>query len=144
MTIKSNTPAPDKDCWQTPLWLFDALDIEFGFWLDSAASDKNALCAHWLTESDDALNSDWISHGAIWNNPPYSNIRPWVEKAAKQCIQQRQTVVMLVPEDIHCQTGIRTEFNSAWGRQRERHKTGFGAMGGHGSQIIAKMFVGHL
>lgn len=60
MTIKSNTPAHDKDCWQTPLWLFDALDIEFGFWLDSAASDKNALCAHWLTEADDALNSEWI------------------------------------------------------------------------------------
>ncbi len=75
MTIKSNTPSHDKDCWQTPLWLFDALDIEFGFWLDSAASDKNALCAHWLTEADDALNSEWISHGAIWNNPPYSNIR---------------------------------------------------------------------
>ncbi|EFN3907714.1 phage N-6-adenine-methyltransferase, partial [Escherichia coli] len=73
MTIKSNTPAHDKDCWQTPLWLFDALDIEFGFWLDSAASDKNALCAHWLTEDDDALNSEWVSHGAIWNNPPYSN-----------------------------------------------------------------------
>lgn len=46
----------------------------------SAASDKNALCAHWLTEADDALNSEWVSHGAIWNNPPYSNIRPWVEK----------------------------------------------------------------
>lgn len=67
MTIKSNTPAHDKDCWRTPLWLFDALDIEFGFWLDSAASDKNALCAHWLTEADDALNSEWVSHGAIWN-----------------------------------------------------------------------------
>ncbi|EOU0934066.1 phage N-6-adenine-methyltransferase, partial [Escherichia coli] len=22
MTIKSNTPSHDKDCWQTPLWLF--------------------------------------------------------------------------------------------------------------------------
>ncbi|EKP8826585.1 phage N-6-adenine-methyltransferase, partial [Escherichia coli] len=21
MTIKSNTPSHDKDCWQTPLWL---------------------------------------------------------------------------------------------------------------------------
>ncbi|WP_435653591.1 DNA N-6-adenine-methyltransferase, partial [Escherichia coli] len=46
------------------LSLLYALDIEFGFWLDSAASDKNALCAHWLTEADDALNSEWISHGA--------------------------------------------------------------------------------
>ncbi len=100
MTIKSNTPAHDKDCWQTPLWLFDALDIEFGFWLDSAASDKNALCAHWLTEADDALNSEWVSHGAIWNNPPYSNIRPWVEKAAEQCIQQRQTVPTITTSNI--------------------------------------------
>ncbi|EOT1309738.1 phage N-6-adenine-methyltransferase [Escherichia coli] len=74
MTIKSNTPAHDKDCWQTPLWLFDALDIEFGFWLDSAASDKNALCAHWLTEADDALNSEWISHGAIWNSACHDEI----------------------------------------------------------------------
>lgn len=37
---------------------------------------------------------------ARYVNPPYSNIRPWVEKAAEQCIQQRQTVVMLVPEDM--------------------------------------------
>ncbi|HFG6720567.1 TPA: phage N-6-adenine-methyltransferase, partial [Salmonella enterica subsp. enterica serovar Weltevreden] len=22
MTIKSNTPSHDKDCWQTPIWLF--------------------------------------------------------------------------------------------------------------------------
>ncbi|WP_306163071.1 DNA N-6-adenine-methyltransferase, partial [Escherichia coli] len=40
---KPETPKEVRDCWQTPLWLFDALDIEFGFWLDSAASDKNAL-----------------------------------------------------------------------------------------------------
>ncbi len=54
MTIKSNTKISDKDCWVNAALAFDALDIEFGFWLDSAASDKNALCAHWLTEADDA------------------------------------------------------------------------------------------
>ncbi len=44
MTIKSNTPAHDKDCWQTPLWLFDALDIEFGFgWIQLRAT--KTLCA---------------------------------------------------------------------------------------------------
>jgi phage N-6-adenine-methyltransferase len=100
MTLKSNTLASDKDCWATPLWVFDALDIEFGFWLDAAASHHNALCAHHLTEQDDALNSAWNSHGAIWCNPPYSNIRPWVEKAAEQCDQQRRAIVMLVPEDM--------------------------------------------
>ncbi|MBI0520827.1 phage N-6-adenine-methyltransferase [Pectobacterium parmentieri] len=100
MTLKSNTPAYDKDRWQTPLWLFDALDIEFGFYLDVAASDKNALCAHYLTESDDALNVDWFSHGAIWCNPPYSKITPWIEKSAEQYRKQNRTVVMLIPEDM--------------------------------------------
>lgn len=68
MTIKSNTPAHDKDCWQTPLWLFDALDIEFGFWLDSAASDKNALCAHWLTGTTSA--GDRVFSPRDWSTSP--------------------------------------------------------------------------
>jgi phage N-6-adenine-methyltransferase len=74
------------------------LSLDSG-WIRQRATKM--LCAlTGLTEADDALNSEWVSHGAIWNNPPYSNIRPWVEKAAEQCIQQRQTVVMLVPEDM--------------------------------------------
>lgn len=100
MTLKSNTLESDKDCWQTPLWLFDALDIEFGFWLDAAASKQNTLCQTYLSEEDDALSLEWASHGAIWCNPPYSKILPWVEKAAEQCERQRQPVVMLVPEDM--------------------------------------------
>ena len=100
MTLKSNTPKTDKDSWQTPLWVFDALDLEFGFYLDAASSDQNALCAHHLTEADDALGRDWDSYGAIWINPPYSNITPWVAKAAEQCRVQNQPVVMLIPEDM--------------------------------------------
>ncbi|MBT0375328.1 phage N-6-adenine-methyltransferase, partial [Morganella morganii subsp. morganii] len=96
----SKTAPEHKDSWQTPEWLFTALDLEFGFYLDAAASDINALCSRYLTEQDDALKSEWISHGAIWCNPPYSNIRPWVEKAAEQSRMQNQPVVMLVPEDM--------------------------------------------
>lgn len=96
----SNTNPEHKDSWQTPEWLFTALDLEFGFYLDAAASDSNALCARYLTEQDDSLTAEWVSHGAIWCNPPYSNIRPWVEKAAEQSRKQNQPVVMLVPEDM--------------------------------------------
>lgn len=101
MTIKSNTPAHDKDCWQTPLWLFDALDIEFGFWLDSAASDKNALCAHWLTEADDALNSEWVSHGAIWNTA--------IIEGARTSAQRGRHTAITSPESLKTQCWI-----SAW------------------------------
>ncbi|PHM50182.1 phage N-6-adenine-methyltransferase [Xenorhabdus sp. KK7.4] len=95
----SNTPPEFKDLWQTPLPLFKALNLEFKFTLDVAASAQNALCTHYLTERDNALKSDWVSHGAIWCNPPYSHIRPWVEKAAIECQKQLQPVVMLVPSD---------------------------------------------
>lgn len=96
----STTPKNERDRWQTPIDIFNALDLEFGFWLDAAASESNALCAHYLTESDNSLNIEWQSYGAIWCNPPYSDIGPWVEKAAEQCRRQCQTVVMLLPADI--------------------------------------------
>ncbi|MBE8598076.1 phage N-6-adenine-methyltransferase [Xenorhabdus sp. BG5] len=95
----SNTPPELKDLWQTPLPLFMALDLEFGFYLDAAADTQNTLCAHYLTERDNALECDWNSYGAIWCNPPYSNIRPWVEKASIECQKQLQPIVMLVPSD---------------------------------------------
>ncbi|EKT55486.1 phage N-6-adenine-methyltransferase [Providencia sneebia] len=100
MAIHSSNTAPeDKDCWQTPQWLFEALTLEFGFWLDAAANEQNALCSYFITPEQDALNSDWVSHGAIWCNPPYSNIKPWIIKAAEQYKKQNQPIVMLLPAD---------------------------------------------
>ena len=79
----SNTAPEDKNDWQTPQWLFEALTLEFGLWLDAAANEKNALCSYFLTPMQGALTCDWVSHGAIWCNPPYSNIKPWIAKAAE-------------------------------------------------------------
>ncbi|HGN2013295.1 TPA: phage N-6-adenine-methyltransferase [Proteus mirabilis] len=78
---------------------FAPLDAEFGFYLDAAADKNNALCSHYLTEKDNSLNCDWESYGSIWVNPPYSDIQPWVNKAAEQCRKQLQPIVMLVPSD---------------------------------------------
>lgn len=104
--LGSTVPVEDRDCWRTPIEIFTALDLEFGFYLDAAASRENTLCASYLALSEqDALRHDvdWVSHGAIWCNPPYSNIKPWIIKATEQCIRQRQTIVMLVPADISTQ-----------------------------------------
>lgn len=95
----SNTRLEDKDCWQTPSWLFEALTLEFGFWLDVATNEQNALCPYFLTLEQNALKSDWISLGAIWCNPPYSEIKPWIVKAAEQCSKQHKPIVMLLPAD---------------------------------------------
>ncbi|WP_060442513.1 phage N-6-adenine-methyltransferase [Serratia marcescens] len=91
----SNTPPEHKDRRQ----IFNALDVEFGFFLDATADDGNALCAHYQTEQDNALSIDWVSYGSIWCNPPYSDITPWMLKAAEQCRVQNQSIVMLLPAD---------------------------------------------
>lgn len=93
---KSNTPAVIKDLWQTPKALFDRLNCEFNFTGDVAASEANSLCGKFYTESDDAINKKWFYSN--WCNPPYSNIRPWVNKAIEQH-KDGKTVVMLVPSD---------------------------------------------
>ncbi|MBG6243204.1 MAG: phage N-6-adenine-methyltransferase [Candidatus Symbiopectobacterium sp. Dall1.0] len=95
----SNTPKSFKDRWQTPIDVFKTLDAEFGFKLDAAADESNALCKEFLTEQQDALTCEWNSKGAIFCNPPYSKIMPWVKKAAEQCRKQNQTIVMLLPSD---------------------------------------------
>ncbi|MGL5948768.1 MAG: phage N-6-adenine-methyltransferase [Aeromonas sp.] len=101
----STTELAFRDCSMTPRWLFRALDAEFNFCLDAAALPSSALCQRYLTPQDDALHQDWrdfIPAGELapwaWLNPPYSRIKPWVEKA----IAMRDlgiATVMLVPQD---------------------------------------------
>lgn len=95
----SHTPKSFKDRWQTPIEVFKALDAEFAFKLDAAADKSNALCQAFLTEQQDVLTCDWNSEGAIFCNPPYSKIMPWVNKASEQYRKQNQTIVMLLPSD---------------------------------------------
>ena len=44
--------------WETPQWLFEALDAEFGFTLDSCSTPENAKYSLHFTKSDDGLIQD--------------------------------------------------------------------------------------
>lgn len=82
---------------RTPRSLFDPLNEEFGFDLDAASSHDNALtCAHYTLEKS-GLENPWF--GSVWCNPPYSDIRPWVEKAQTEIERPYgpASVVMLLP-----------------------------------------------
>lgn len=52
----------------------------FRFTVDAAASAGNAKLPRFWTVDDDALTQVWRGE-RVWCNPPYSDIRPWVEKA---------------------------------------------------------------
>lgn len=98
----SKTPLDQRDLWRTPPALFASLDAEFCFQLDAAAAPHNALCRKFITAEQNTLETPWADYlsipGYVWLNPPYSDITPFVNKAAAESANQIGTV-MLVPAD---------------------------------------------
>ncbi len=98
----SKTPADQRDLWRTPPALFACLNAEFCFQLDAAAAAHNALCRKFITAEQNTLKTPWADYlsipGYVWLNPPYSDITPFVKKAAAESANQIGTV-MLVPAD---------------------------------------------
>jgi phage N-6-adenine-methyltransferase len=73
---------------------FRELDAEFHFDLDVAASANNAKCERCYTKDDNGLEQPWF--GRVWCNPPYSDIRSWVEKAWASW-RDCEVIVMCLP-----------------------------------------------
>ncbi|EEU0766365.1 phage N-6-adenine-methyltransferase [Escherichia coli] len=100
----SNTPAEHRDSWRTPPEIFAALNAEFVFQLDAAASEKNRLCRLFISQEQNTLTTSWpeamgYASGYVWLNPPYSNISPFVKKAATENKFSSVGCVMLLPAD---------------------------------------------
>ena len=94
----------DRNAWRTPPEIFAALNAEFDFKIDVAATEENALLDWFIPPESNALISDWIIDGVskagdyAWCNPPYSDIGPWIDKASEQS-KLGLGVVMLVMAD---------------------------------------------
>ncbi len=105
-----------SDEWQTSQWLYDELNAEFNFDIDLCATKENSKCN---TFCYDYLNNVvgnlahnqrnrlddecWSKHlrfkKAAFMNPPYSNPRPFVEKAFKDAKENKITIVCLLKCD---------------------------------------------
>ena len=73
----------DSNEWETPQDLFRAIDAEFHFTLDAAASKQNAKCKAYYDAEADGLKQPWS--GSVWCNPPYGRgIADWVKKAYEE------------------------------------------------------------
>lgn len=73
---------PGGDSQYTPPWIFEALNIEFD--LDVCAPPGGIPwipAKNHYSEKDDGLTSEW--YGRVWMNPPYSGIKPWINKFTK-------------------------------------------------------------
>lgn len=84
-----------SDIWATPQDFFNNLNAEFNFTLDPCALPTNAKCSKFYTPEQDGLKQDW-SNETVFCNPPYSDIKNWVEKAYNEA-KRGAKVVMLIP-----------------------------------------------
>jgi site-specific DNA-methyltransferase (adenine-specific) len=75
-----------SDHWSTPMDLYETLNKEFNFNYDPCP----------LNADFDGLKTDW--HGSIFVNPPYSNIKGFLQKAHDELQKgNAKTVVFLIP-----------------------------------------------
>ena len=86
----------DSDEWNTPIDLYTELDKRFGFTLDPCSTKENHLCKKYYTKDDNGLSKTWKGE-TVFVNPPYSNIKKWVEKSYYEHEKNGTTVVMLIP-----------------------------------------------
>ncbi len=108
-----------KTQWETPGWLFNELDREFGFNLDVCATEENAKCAMYFSPEDDGLSQDWMGL-TCFMNPPYGRgIGEWIKKAYEENLKGA-TVVCLLP----ARTDTRWFHNYIYGKAEIRFLRG--------------------
>lgn len=100
----SKTDPRHKDYWATPQWAVKGLVkfcCDIGLTtkqqatLDVCASEVNAKCNFFIDEEMDSLNTDWGECELCWLNPPYSNVRPFLEKAVAETVNGNTTIALL-------------------------------------------------
>ena len=76
------------DTWGTPKEIFNFAQNKWGvFDLDAAAKENNKLVKNYISESQDALKTSWISNNT-WLNPPYGRQMPkFIERALNQVLE---------------------------------------------------------
>lgn len=80
----------------TPPAVFGPLIDEFRFTMDVAANQANAKTPQFWDLRSNGLAQSWAAQ-RVWCNPPYSDIRPWVEKAWVEHRKGCPLIVMLLP-----------------------------------------------
>lgn len=98
---QSTTPEKEKDLAQTPKWFIESLCNLLGigyFKLDVCALEqtkKAATCYSLAERGENCLELDWD----LWNwcNPPFSNIKPFLEKAVAESLSGFKNTAAIMP-----------------------------------------------
>ena len=90
----------ESDLYETPPEIFEYAKARYGpFYLDVCAVKETRKTKEYFGPDNemeswqDGLARDWAP--SCWMNPPYSNPKPWVEKAIEQAGKGVRTVALL-------------------------------------------------
>ena len=93
-------PVPEReghsDAWYTPAWVLELVSRQWpeGIDLDPAWHPACLVKARkTYTLKDNGLDHDW--NGNVWNNPPYSDPKPWILKAGASVKHGAKTMQLL-------------------------------------------------
>lgn len=92
---------PHVDDRALPIEEFAKLDERFQFTLDAAASERNRKKERFFSVENCGLTASWAGE-RVYCNPPYSDVRPWLEKAWHET--GAELIVMLLPANRTEQT----------------------------------------
>jgi phage N-6-adenine-methyltransferase len=95
-------PGTSKQDVRTPKVFLAAVKRRLGidsFIVDLAASQSNTIAKQFYSERSNALVQSWVFDGWNWLNPPFSDLRPWAQKAFEESRQGAHTA-MLVPAGV--------------------------------------------
>lgn len=82
--------------WSTPQDLFNKLNDEYGFTLDTCADTSNYKVKNYFNQKQNGLAQSWQDN-VCWCNPPYGKtIADWIDKARTECSPNCR-IVMLLP-----------------------------------------------
>lgn len=85
--------------WETPDYVFRALDRKYHFTLDPCSSDLNHKTDVYFTKEQNGLLQSWGGH-VVFCNPPYGrDVGKWVQKAFYEN-RKGVTVVLLLPARV--------------------------------------------
>lgn len=100
-TTRFRAAATDEiDDRATTVEVFGPLHERYEFTIDVAAAVHNTKLPLFYDRLSDGLSQSWACE-RVWCNPPYSDIRPWVEKAWAEMRRApelpAELIVMLLP-----------------------------------------------
>ncbi len=101
-SMPKQQPGTSKQDVQTPKVFLSAVKHRLGidaFIVDLAASKANTVAKQFYSERSNALVQSWVFDGWNWLNPPFGDIRPWVQKAYEESRKSAHTA-MLVPAGV--------------------------------------------